>query len=88
MKLQKASAMIKIGIPILLIGFIFYYISSSFSEENLEIARNAKSAFEAAQAISSNNQKELFFHMIGMFCMGMGGVLTAVGGIRYFQEKK
>ena len=46
---------------------------------NLEIARNAKNAQEAAAAISGNNQRELMIHMAGNFLAGIGIALTAGG---------
>ena len=47
---------------------------------NLEIARNATNAREAAKAISSNNQTYAWMYSIGMFCSGFGLSLT-IGGI-------
>jgi hypothetical protein len=52
---------------------------------NLEIARNAKNAQEAAAAISGNNQRELMIHMAGNFLAGIGIALTAGG---FFLKRK
>ena len=88
MKIQKGSTMIIIGIPLLIIGIILYFVAPSFSADNLQIARNARSAMEAAQAISKNNQMELLFNTVGMFLIGMGGALSAFGAFIHFQQKK
>ena len=87
MKIQKGSTMIIIGIPLLIVGIILYFVAPSFSADNLQIARNARSAMEAAQAISKNNRMELLFNTVGMFLIGMGGMISVFGAVKYFQDK-
>lgn len=86
--MRKGSTMLKIGLPLLIIGIILYFVAPTFSADNMQIARNARSAMEAAQAISRNNQIELLVNMIGMFLLGIGSVLTVFGFIKHSKDTK
>ena len=68
------------------LGLKFAFPDSS--ADNLTIAQLAQSAQEAAQAISSNNQSDILTNSLGMFLLGLGGVLTVVGGLKVVFARK
>lgn len=72
-------------IVLLVVGVCILLFNPDQSTANLEIARNAKNAQEAAAAISGNNQRELMIHMAGNFLAGIGIALTAGG---FFLNRK
>ena len=72
--------LLPIGVVILIIGIAILLLNPDPAAANLEIARNATNARDAAKAISSNNQTYAWMYSIGMFCSGFGLSLT-IGGI-------
>ena len=75
--MRNPKNMLIVGIVLLVIGVCILLFNPDQSAANLEIARNAKNAQEAAAAISGNNQRELMIHMAGNFLAGIGIALTA-----------
>ena len=66
------------GIIALIIAVVILLIIPDPSANNVEIAKHATRAQQAAQAISKNNQTSILIHTIGMFCLG---IASTVGGI-------
>ena len=83
--MRNPKNMLIVGIVLLVVGVCILLFNPDQSAANLEIARNAKNAQEAAAAISGNNQRELMIHMAGNFLAGIGIALTAGG---FFPEKE
>ena len=79
LKMSK-KMLLPVGVVVLIIGVIILLLNPDPATTNLEIARNATNAREAAKAISSNNQTYAWMYSIGMFCSGFGLSLT-IGGI-------
>ena len=82
--MRNPKNMLIVGIVLLVVG-VGILFNPDQSAANLEIARNAKNAQEAAAAISGNNQRELMIHMAGNFLAGIGIALTAGG---FFLKRK
>ena len=82
--MRNPKNMLIVGIVLLVAGVCILF-NPDQSAANLEIARNAKNAQEAAAAISGNNQRELMIHMAGNFLAGIGIALTAGG---FFLKRK
>ena len=82
--MRNPKNMLIVGIVLLVVGVGILLFNPDQSAANLEIARNAKNAQEAAAAISGNNQRELI-HMAGNFLAGIGIALTAGG---FFLKRK
>lgn len=74
------NKLLPMGIIALIIAVIILLIIPDPSANNVEIARHATNAQQAAQAISKNNQTSILIHTIGMFCLGLG-IASTVGGI-------
>ena len=53
--------MLYIGIIFLLIGLAAVFLNPDQQQANLEIARHATNAQAAAQAISANNQRHVYY---------------------------
>ena len=83
--MRNPKNMLIVGIVLLVAGVCILLFNPDQSDANLEIARNAKNAQEAAAAISGNNQRELMIHMAGNFLAGIGIALTAGG---FFLKRK
>lgn len=83
--MRNPKNMLIVGIVLLVVGVGILLFNPDQSAANLEIARNAKNAQEAAAAISGNNQRELMIHMAGNFLAGIGIALTAGG---FFLKRK
>ena len=79
LKMSK-KMLLPVGVVVLIIGIVILLLNPDPAATNLEIARNATNAREAAKAISSNNQTYSWMYSIGMFCSGFGLSLT-IGGI-------
>lgn len=77
--MTKSKKLMRIGLVLLIVGLCIIIFNPDQTANNLEIAKQAKSAQEAAAAISSNNRKELFIHMAGNFITGIGIAMTAGG---------
>lgn len=75
---NRGKVLLIIGVLALIIGIWMYATNDSeaVNAANLEIMQNATNATDAAQQISANNRSETGNHMLAMFLMGMGGVLT------------
>ena len=86
--MNKEKKMLLIGIVLLALGLGLKFALPDSSAENLTIAQQAQSAQEAAQAISSNNQSDILTNSLGMFLLGLGGVLTVVGGLKVVSSRK
>ena len=86
--MNKEKKMLLIGIVLLALGLALKFVLPDSSAENLAIAQQAQSAQEAAQAISSNNQSDILTNSLGMFLLGLGGVLTVVGGLKVVSSRK
>ena len=80
--------MLLIGIVLLALGLALKFALPDNSAENSAIAQQAQSAQEAAQAIASNNQSDILTNSLGMFLLGLGGVLTVVGGLKVVTARK
>ncbi len=76
---EKMTKFIHIGIAALVVGAGLVLYAPSISADNINIARTATSAKAAAEAISSNNQKEIMVHMLGMASIGVGIALSGLG---------
>ena len=86
--MNKEKKMLLIGIVLLALGLGLKFAFPDSSADNLTIAQLAQSAQEAAQAISSNNQSVILTNSLGMFLLGLGGVLTVVGGLKVVFARK
>ena len=86
--MNKEKKMLLIGIVLLALGLVLKFALPDSSAENLAIAQQAQSAQEAAQAISSNNQSDILTNSLGMFLLGLGGLLTVVGGLKVVSSRK
>ena len=86
--MNKEKKMLLIGIVLLALGLGLKFTLPDSSAENLAIAQQAQSAQEAAQAIASNNQSDILTNSLGMFLLGLGGVLTVVGGLKVVTARK
>ena len=85
--MKKEKILLVVGIIFLAAGLFLIFTEKKVSGNNLEIARNATDAYEAARMISQNNRSEVGMHLVGMFCTGFGLVLTAVGGFTFLKKK-
>ena len=77
LKMSK-KMLLPVGVVVLIIGIVILLLNPDPATTNLEIARNATNAREAA--ISYNNQTYAWIYSIGMFCSGFGLSLS-IGGI-------
>ena len=58
--MNKSMKLKVVGVIFLALGIVGLQLNPNRQEENLKIARTATNAYEAAKAISENNQKEIF----------------------------
>ena len=86
--MHKEKKMLLIGIVLLALGLGLQFAMQDSNAENLAIAQQAQSAQEAAQAIASNNQRDVLSGLLGMFLLGVGAVLTVVGGLKVVSARK
>ena len=86
--MNKEKKMLLIGIVLLALGLGLKFAMQDSNAENLAIAQQAQSAQEAAQAIASNNQSDVLSGLLGMFLVGVGAVLTVVGGLKVVSARK
>lgn len=77
---KKKMIVILVGIVCFGIGLTMLKISPDPMEENLEIARQATNAQEAAAAIAANNQKDVFSSTLAYLFVGFGAAMT-LGGV-------
>ena len=86
--MNKEKKMLLIGIVLLALGLGLKFALTDSNAENLAIAQQAQSAQEAAQAIANNNQSDVLSGLLGMFLVGVGAVLTVVGGLKVVSARK
>ena len=86
--MNKEKKMLLIGIVLLVLGLGLKFSMPDSNVENLAIVQQAQSAQEAAQAIASNNQSDVLSGLLGMFLVGVGAVLTVVGGLKVVSARK
>ena len=86
--MNKEKKIFIIGIVLLALGLGLKFGMPDTSAENLAIAQQAQNAQDAARAIASNNQSDILFSTLGMFLLGLGGVLTVVGGLKLVSARK
>ena len=86
--MNKEKKMLLIGIVLLVLGLGLKFSMPDSNVENLAIVQQAQSAQEAAQAIASNNQSDVLSGLLGMFFLGVGAVLTVVGGLKVVSARK
>ena len=77
--MNKSMKLKVVGVIFLALGIVGLQLNPNRQEENLKIARTATNAYEAAKAISENNQKEIFYSSVAYGLLGFGISLT-VGG--------
>lgn len=77
---MSKKMLLPVGVVVLIIGLVILLLNPDPATTNLEIARNATNARDAAKAISSNNQTYAWMYSLGMFFTGFGVSLT-IGGI-------
>ena len=77
---MSKTMLLPVGVVVLILGFVILLLNPDPATTNLEIARNATNARDAAKAISSNNQTYAWMYSLGMFFTGFGVSLT-IGGI-------
>ena len=75
--MRKDQKIFLMGMLLLIVGLI-----SDSNADNIAIAEQAQSAQEAAAAIARNNQGDVLTSSAAMFLLGVGGVLTVVGGLK------
>ena len=76
------------GIISLIIAIVILFVIPDPSANNVEIAKKATSAVQAAQEISKNNQTSILLHTIGMGLLGFGITGTVGGFILKSMKKK
>ena len=86
--MNRSKILLIVGIVSLIAGGFLTFNSKNRSRDNLDIAVNATSAQEAAEAISRNNRSEVGQNTLGMALLGFGGALTIVSGIGLLKNKK
>lgn len=67
------------GIICLIIGLIIMVVAPDPTAANVEIAKNATNAVQAAQQISHNNQTYIWIHTLSQFLLGYG-IAATIGG--------
>ena len=73
---MSKKMLLPVGVVVLIIGIVILLLNPDPATTNLEIARNATNARDAAKAISSNNQTYAWMYSLGMFFTGFGVSLT------------
>lgn len=84
---QRGKYLFIAGIISLIIAIVILFIIPDPSANNVEIAKKATSAVQAAQEISKNNQSSILMHTIGMGLLGFG-ITGTVGGFILKSLKK
>lgn len=76
---NKAGKTLVIGIILLVIGIAIFLWAPSLTADNLAIMKAAKSAQEAADAVSSNNMKEIAAYAFGaaFSCAGVVSIISS-----------
>ena len=86
---QRGKYLFIAGIISLIIAIVILFVIPDPSANNVEIAKKATSAVQAAQEISKNNQTSILLHTIGMGLLGFG-ITGTVGGfiLKSMKEKQ
>lgn len=86
---QRGKYLFIAGIISLIIAIVILFVIPDPSANNVEIAKKATSAMQAAQEISKNNQSSILMHTIGMGLLGFG-ITGTVGGfiLKSFKKKQ
>ena len=85
---QRGKYLFIAGIISLIIAIVILFVIPDPSANNVEIAKKATSAMQAAQEISKNNQTSILMHTIGMGLLGFGITGTVGGFILKSMKKK
>lgn len=85
---QQGKYLFIAGIISLIIAIVILFVIPDPSANNVEIAKKATSAVQAAQEISKNNQTSILLHTIGMGLLGFGITGTVGGFILKSMKKK
>ena len=80
--MRKDQKILLMGVLLLIVGLILKFALPDSNADNIAIAEQAQSAQEAAVAIARNNQGDVLTSSVAMFLLGVGGVLTVVGGLK------
>ena len=80
--MRKDQKIFLMGMLLLIVGLILKFALPDSNADNIAIAEQAQSAQEAAAAIARNNQGDVLTSSAAMFLLGVGGVLTVVGGLK------
>ena len=77
---KNPKLLLIVGVVCLLIGVYLYFTIDGdvVNNQNLDIARNATNAQDAARQISENNRSEVGGGFVSMFLLGIGAMLTLV----------
>ena len=86
-RMRKHKKIFLMGLLLLIVGLLLKFALPDSNTDNLAIAKQAQSAQEAAVAIASNNQGDVLTNSIAMFLLGLGGVLSVVGGLKLLTGK-
>ena len=88
--MNKSMKLKVVGVIFLALGIVGLQLNPNRQVENLKIARTATNAYEAAKAISENNQKEIFYSSVAYGLLGFGISLTVGGFVldKVVQKKK
>ena len=84
--MKKKRTVILFGLVSLAIGLLLLHLSPDPMAENLELAREASNAQEAAAAISANNKKDVVYSTVAYLFVGIGFGVTGYGV--FMSEKK
>ena len=85
---QRGTYLLIAGIISLIIAIIILLVIPDPSANNVEIAKKATNAMQAAQEISKNNQASILIHTLGMGLLGFGITGTVGGFILKMLKKK
>ena len=77
--MKKKLTVILFGFVSLGIGLLLLHLSPDPMAENLELARKASNAQEAAAAISANNKKDVVYSTVAYLFVGIGFGVTGYG---------
>ena len=83
---NKDKILFIIGIILLIAGVLLSIIN--IGDDNATLAQQANNAYEAAQAISTNNQHAALLNAISLFLLGLGTVLVGVFALKFLTKKK
>lgn len=83
---HKDKILLIIGIILLITGVLLSIIN--IGDDNATLAQHASNAYEAAQAISTNNRYAALLNAISLFCLGLGTVFVGVFALKFLTKKK